>query len=153
MRSSLFISEFENDDKILRINLDGNIDCFATVNNSLNQFNISDESIITKTSVLQTCTCVQKLNKIVNFDYEFKLDSKINKMLSCDSKIIIDDTKCYDGYIVVSGQIINTLMYEIDNSGFSIHELITLASIVEMEGASIALLPYFSPYFSILLYT
>jgi len=118
--NSQFFAEFDNDDKTLRINIDGNIDCLCNLNSGLNTFNQSNENLITKKSVLQTNSCIQKINKSTNFDFDFKIGAKINKILSYDSKIIIEDSKCYEGYILVNGQIINTIIYEIDNNGTNI---------------------------------
>lgn len=115
INNSQFISEFDHDDKTLRINIDGNIECFCNLNSNLAPFNQSSENLISKKSIFQACCCVQKINKTTSYDFDFKLGAKINKMLSCDSKIIIEETKCYDGYILIIGQIINTIIYEIDN--------------------------------------
>lgn len=119
INNSQFIAEFEHDDNNLKINIDGNIDCFCAINTGINAFNQTNDSLITKKSILQTCNCIQQINKSVNYDFDFKIDSKINKILSCDSKIIIDDSKCYDGYIVITGEIFNTIIYEVENDGFN----------------------------------
>ena len=117
--NSQFIAEFEHDERMLHINIDGTIECFCNINMGLNLFNSESENLITKKSVLQTCSCVEKITKTVNYDFDFKLDAKINKMLSYDSKIIIDETKCYDGYVLINGQILNTLICEIENDGIN----------------------------------
>ena len=95
--NSQFITEFETENQMLHINIEGNLDCFCNLNLAMNIFNPINEYLITKKSVLQACSCVQKINKTTSFDYDFKLDAKINKILSYDSKVIIADTKCYDG--------------------------------------------------------
>ena len=115
--NSQFIAEFDNDDRTLHINIDGIIECFCNHNNEINVFNSNNENLITKKSVLQACTCVQKINKTTNYDYDFNLDVQINKMLSYDSKMIIDETKCYEGYLVIQGQILNTIIYDVDQNG------------------------------------
>jgi len=119
INGSQFITEFENDDKYLHIDIDGSIDLFCCVSSNTNLFSPSENDLIVKKSVLQTNSCVQKLNKITNYEYDFKLEEKINKMLSYDSKIIIEETKCHDGYILISGQIINYIIYEIDSDNNS----------------------------------
>ena len=100
---------------MLRINIDGAIDCFCNLNTNINLFNPIGEELISKKSILSACSCLQKLNKTTNFDFGFKLDDKINKILSYDSKIIIEDCKCYDGYILINGQIFNNIIYEMAN--------------------------------------
>ncbi|MBQ7880502.1 MAG: DUF3794 domain-containing protein [Clostridia bacterium] len=115
VNNSQFIAEFDNDDKMLRVNIEGSLDCLCSLNAGLNTFNQSNDNLITKKSVLQACTCIQKISKTTNYDFDFRLGSKISKMLSCDSKVIVDDAKCYDGYILLNGQIFNTIMYETDN--------------------------------------
>ena len=112
-----FICEFQQDDNYLKISIDGNIDCCCNLNNSVTLLNQTNSNLNTKKSILNTCTCVQNINKTTNFDFDFKLDTRINKMLSCDSKIVLDETKCHDGYVVVSGQIINNIIYEYDKDG------------------------------------
>ncbi len=112
-----FIAEFDNDDKTLRINIDGTIDCFCNSNTSLILFTPTSDSLVTKKSVFSACSCIQKINKTTNYDFDFKLDVKINKMLSCDSKIIVEESKCYEGYVLLTGQIINNLIYEVENNG------------------------------------
>lgn len=115
INNSQFITEFDNDDKKLNITIDGSIECFCNLNARLNSFSQANENLVTKKSVLQACNCIQKINKTTNYDFDFKLGAKINKMLSYDSKIIVEDIKCYDGYLLISGQILNTILYEIDN--------------------------------------
>lgn len=114
-----FISEFENDDKSIHINVDGTIDCVCNTNNSLNLFNPSSENLICKKSIMQTCYCVEKINKNTSFNFDFKLETPINKILSYDSKVVIDDANCYDGYVLINGQILNTIIYESNNNGYN----------------------------------
>ncbi|MBQ7798679.1 MAG: DUF3794 domain-containing protein [Clostridia bacterium] len=114
INNSQFIADFDNDDKTLHITIDGSIECFCNLNAGLNLFMPNSENLIAKKSILPACSCIQKINKTTTYDYDFRLDAKINKMLSYDSKIIIDDIKCYDGYILINGQIINTIIYEIE---------------------------------------
>jgi len=131
--NSQFVSEFENDDKMLRISIDGNIDCFCNLNSGLRTFNQTSESLITKKSMLEAYTCVQKINKNTNYDFDFKLGAKINKMLSCDSKVVIDDCKCYDGYILINGQIINTIVYEIEGDATNLIKINTNSTSFKCE--------------------
>lgn len=124
INNSQFLTNFDYDEKSLRINMEGNIDCCCNLNLGFNAFNQNNENLVTKKSILQASSCVQKINKNVNFDYDFKLDSKMNKLLSCDSKVMIEDAKCYDGYIVLNGQIINSIIYELENesgTGIKLH--------------------------------
>jgi hypothetical protein len=114
--SSQFIAEFENDERFLKVNIDGNINCFYNLNVNIKPFNLTDNNLITKKIPMQACSCVEKINTTTNFDYNFKLDYKIAKILSYDSKIVLDDTKCCDGYVLLNGQIINTIICEIDGS-------------------------------------
>ena len=123
--SSQFVAEFENDDKSIKISIDGIIDSTCNLNLGLNIFNHDDDGLITKKSILQANSCVQQVNKTTSYDFDFKLGAPINKMLSCDSKVIVDETKCYDGYILLVGQIINTIIYEIDNGGSSAIKITT----------------------------
>ena len=111
---SQFLSEFDNDEKTLRIEIDGAIDCFCNSNMNINIFNPASNGLISKKSMLSACSCLQKINKSVNFDFRFRLDDKVNKILSYDSKAIIEDCKCYDGYVLINGQIINNISYEIE---------------------------------------
>ena len=112
-----FVADFENNDKMLNILIEGTVDCFCNSNSNLNLFNPASENFITKKSTLQTCDCLQQINKTTSFDYDCKIDAKINKVLSYDSKIVIEDSKCYDGYVLISGQIINTILCEIETDG------------------------------------
>lgn len=112
--NSQFVTDFNNDEKLLKLNLDGNIECFCNLNNGLNCLNDFNNSLITKKTILPAWSCVQKIDKSSTYNFEFKVDGKINKMLSCESKLILDDNKCYDGYVVISGQIINSVICEID---------------------------------------
>ena len=123
--NSQFITEFETENQMLHINIEGNLDCFCNLNLAMNIFNPINEYLITKKSVLQACSCVQKINKTTSFDYDFKLDAKINKILSYDSKVIIADTKCYDGYVLLTGEIINTIIYEIESDGNNVIKINT----------------------------
>lgn len=117
INNSQFIAEYTNDDKALHIFIDGNVECFCNLNAGLGMFNEANDSLITKKSNLQACNCLQKINKTTNYDFDFKLGAKINKMLSCENRITIEDSKCYDGYVVISGQIINSIIYEMENDG------------------------------------
>lgn len=117
--NSQFICEFDNDDNSLRVNIDGNIECLCNLNTGLKLFNPANDGLVSKKEVLQACNCVQKVNKTCNYDFDFKLDAKINKMLSCDCKVVVENTNCYDGYIVVSGQILNTIVYEVASDGIN----------------------------------
>lgn len=110
-----FTTDFDNDEKMLRVNIDGTIECVCNTNKGLSVFNSSNDDLITKKSVLSTQCCIQQISKTTNYDFDFKLDSKISKILSCDSKIIVEDVKCYDGYVVLSGQIINGIVCEIES--------------------------------------
>ena len=110
-----FTTTFDNDERQLHINIDGTIDCTCNTNNILNSFVSNNNSLVTKKSMLPTQHRVQQINKSCNYDFDFKFDSKINKILSFDSKLVIDDTKCCDGYIVITGQIFNTIVCEIEN--------------------------------------
>ena len=114
INNSQFLTSFDYNDKSLHINIDGSIDCFCNLNSSFKTFNQANDNLVVKKSLLQTYTCVQKINKKVSFDYGFKLDSKMNKLLSYESKIIVEDSKCYDGYVVITGQIINNIIYEVE---------------------------------------
>ncbi len=111
-----FLSEFDNDDKVLRVNIDSAIDCFCNINTNINIFNPAVDGLISKKSIMSACSCTQKINKSTNFDFGFKLDDKVNKILSYDSKIIIDECKCYDGYVLINGQILNNIIYETENN-------------------------------------
>ena len=117
--NSQFICEFDNDDKSIKINIDGSIDCMCNLNSGLNTFNQIGDGLVAKKSTLQANSCVQNINKTTNYDFDFTLGAKINKVLSCNSKMIVDDAKCYDGYILISGQILNTIIYETDNGGLA----------------------------------
>ena len=123
--NSQFVAEFFNDDKTLHLTIDGSIDCFCNLNTGLNAFNSSSDALITKKSVLSTYCCMQTINKTTNYDYDFKLDAKISKMLSCDSKIIVEEAKCYEGYILLSGQIVNTIIYDVEGDGNNIIKINT----------------------------
>ncbi len=112
--NSQFITDFYNDDRSLKINLEGNLECFCNLNSELNCFNNFNSNLVTKQISLPAWSCVEKLDKSSSYNFGFKLDGKINKMLSCESKLTLDDSKCYDGYIVISGQIINNITCEID---------------------------------------
>lgn len=112
--NSQFNTDFYNDEKSLKINLDGNIEFTCNTNIELNCFANLNNNLITKKTSLPAWSCTEKVDKSSNYNYNLKLDNKINKMLSCESKVILDDTKCYDGYIVISGQIINNIMCEIE---------------------------------------
>lgn len=114
--NSQFVADFNNDDKILCVNIDGMINCFCSTNNNLNIFNPSSENLICKKSIMPVCSCIETISKNTTFDFDFTLDVKINKILSYDSKVIIEDSKCCNGYILVSGKIINTIIYEIEGS-------------------------------------
>lgn len=109
-----FIADFDNDEKSLHINIDGTLECFCSFNSNLSILNDKSIELITKKSAITACSCIQKINKNSNYDYDFKLDSKINKMLSANSKIVINETKCHDGYILINGSIINTIICEIE---------------------------------------
>ncbi len=117
--NSQFICEFDNDDKSIKINVDGLLDCICNLNSGLNTFNKITDGLVAKRSALQANSCVQNVSKTTNYDFDFTLGAKINKMLSCNSKIILEDAKCYDGYILISGQIFNTIIYETDNAGLA----------------------------------
>lgn len=112
-----FIAEFENTDKNINILIEGTVDCFCNLNSGLNIFKPTDSNLITKKSTLQTCSCLQQINKTTTYEYDCKIDAKINKVLSYDSKIVIEDSKCYEGYILINGQIINTILCEIETDG------------------------------------
>ncbi len=118
--NSQFATDFTNDEKSLHINLDGSVECFCNLNSSLNCFNKSNEDLIIKKSILQTYNCIQKFNKSASYNYDFKLDTSINKILSCDSNVTIDEIKCYEGYVFVIGQIFNNIVYEISNEAGNI---------------------------------
>ncbi len=111
-----FLTDFDNDDKNLRISIEGIIECFCTSNNILNTLNSSSKDLICKKNIVSATSCVQQINKTTNFDFDFKLDTKINKMLSYDSKVIIEDNSCCDGYILVKGQILNNIIYEVEQN-------------------------------------
>ena len=115
VNNSQFVSEFDNDDKTLRINIYGTIDCFCILNNDLKLFNQS-EGLVCKKNVISANSCIQQVNKTLNYDFDFKLDWKINKLLSYNSQLVIDETSCHDGYILAKGEIINTFVYEIENN-------------------------------------
>lgn len=121
INNAQFLPEFSNDEKSLRITLDGNIECFCSLNSNLNYFNQNDDNLIVKKSVLQTNTCVQKINKSATHNYDFKLDVAINKLLSCDSKISVDEVKCYDGYVLLIGQMINSIIYETSANNIQVY--------------------------------
>ena len=110
-----FLTEFDNDEKILRVEIDSAIDCFCNINTNLQTFNPNTDGLITKKSLMSTCSCIQTINKSANYDFGFKLDDKVNKILSYDSKITLDECKCYDGYVLINGQIINNIIYETEN--------------------------------------
>ena len=112
--NSQFVTDFFNDEKSLKINIDGNLECFCNLNNEICCFNSFNSNLITKQTNLPAWSCTEKLDKTSTYNFGFKLDGKINKILSCESKITLDDSKCYDGYIVISGQIINNIIYEIE---------------------------------------
>lgn len=133
INNSQFIADFDYDNQSIKINIDGAIDCFCNLNAGFNAFNQTNQSLIAKKSVLQACNCVQKLNKNVNYDCDFKVDAKLNKILSCDSKVIIEDSKCYDGYIVVSGEILNTIMYETENEGLNFIKILNNSTPFKVE--------------------
>lgn len=111
-----WIVEYEHDAQSVKILIEGTIDCLCNINAELNVLNQTSDSLITKKSVLQAYNHVQKINKTTNFDFNFKLGSKIGKILSYDSKISLDEIKCYDGYVLLVGQIFNTLLYEDDRN-------------------------------------
>lgn len=117
--SSLFAVEFTNDEKSLHLTLDGNIECFCNLNSNLNCFNPYDENLVVKKSVLQAYSCIQKFDKSASYNYAFNLDSSINKILSCDSKVTVDEVKCYEGYVLVTGQIFNNVVYEVSNDAIN----------------------------------
>jgi len=108
-----FIADFDNDENSLHINIDGAIECFCNFNSTLPIVNDNIE-LITRKTTLNACSCIQKIYKNTTYDYDFKLDSKISKMLSANSKIVVEETKCYEGYILISGSIINTIICEIE---------------------------------------
>ena len=115
INNSQFIAECDTDSKTLRVSVDGYIELFCNTNNKLKLFNSSTESLITKKSTLSSDYCAQIINKEVNYSSDFILDSRVNKILSYDGKVVVDDTQCYDGYAVTNGQIINTIVYEVEN--------------------------------------
>ena len=114
INNSQFVTDFYNDEKSLRINLEGNIECFCNINSELNCFNDFNNKLVTQKRTLPAWCCIQKIDKSSTFNFDFKLDGKINKILSCESKLILDDSKCYDGYVVISGQIFNNIICEIN---------------------------------------
>ncbi|MFQ6723855.1 MAG: DUF3794 domain-containing protein, partial [Clostridia bacterium] len=117
--NSQFIPEFNNDNKMLYITLDGTIDCFCNLNENLNVFSDSTNNLICKKTTMQTCSCIQTINKTTNYEFNFNIDDKISKILSFDSKVIIDETTCYENYILLNGQIINNIIYEVENDGIN----------------------------------
>lgn len=112
---SQFICNFDTDDRGLKVYIEGSIDTFCNLNLPLNPLSQTDDGLVCKKTALQACSCIQQLdNKSVNYSFDFNIDNKaiINKLLSYDSKVIVDDCKCYDGYIIISGDIFNTITYE-----------------------------------------
>lgn len=109
---SQFICNFDAEDRSLKVYIEGNVDTFCNLISSLNLLNQTGDELVCKKSSLQACSCVQQLNKNVGYSFDFDIDNKINKILSYDSKVVLDDCKCYDGYIVISGDILNTITYE-----------------------------------------
>lgn len=113
--SSQFICNFDAEDRSLKVYVEGSLETFCNLSSGLNLLNQGSEELVTKKSSLKTSSCVQQINKSVNYSFSFDIDCKINKILSYDSKIVLDDCKCYDGYIVASGDILNTITYETNN--------------------------------------
>ena len=118
--NSQFVTEFYNDEKYLKINLEGNVECFCNLNSDLNCFNNFSNNLVTSKTNLPAWSCAQKVDKSSTYNFGFKLDSKISKVLSCESKLTLDESKCYEGYIVISGQIVNNIICEIDGEPNSI---------------------------------
>lgn len=133
INNSQFLTNFNYDDKTLHITIEGNIDCFCNLNSGFNAFNQINDNLVVKKSLLQACSCVQKINKDISFDCDFKLDSKMNKLLSCESQIIVEENKCYNGYVVINGQIINNIIYEFENEGSSLIKLFTNTTPFKIE--------------------
>lgn len=113
--NSQFVSEYENDEQNIKISIDGTIDCLCSLNNALNSFNHLNDKLIAKKTILKTYCPAEKINKSSSYDSNFRLNSKISKILSCDSKVVVDEAKCLDGYILVSGNIYTTILYECTN--------------------------------------
>lgn len=109
---SQFICNFDADDRSLKIYIDGSIDTLCNLNSGLKLLSQTSDELICRKSSLQACTCVGQISRNVDYSFAFNIDCKINKILSYDSKVILNDCKCYDGYMVVSGDIINWLTYE-----------------------------------------
>ncbi len=112
INNSQFFTQFDNDERNLRITIEGNLDCFCNINEHVRGFNQESEGLITKKSVIGACNCIGKINKNCAYDLDVKLDNSVNKILSCDNRIIIEEVKCYDGYVLTSGQILSTIIYE-----------------------------------------
>lgn len=110
--NSQFICNFDADDRSLKVYIDGNIDTLCNFNSKLNLLSSTSEELICKKSMIQAGSCVDQINKHVDYSFSFNIDCKINKILSYNSDVILTDCKCYDGYIVVSGDILNTIAYE-----------------------------------------
>lgn len=125
LNNSQFFTEFDHDDNSLRISIEGNLDCFCNMNAGLNIFNQVSENLMVKKSVLETCNCVQKINKTVNYDFNFRIDKHISKILNCNSQIVLEENKCFDGYIVINGQILNTIIYETEIGGINSAQILT----------------------------
>lgn len=118
--SSQFVAEYESNEQSINISINGSIDCLCVLNGILNTFNALDENVVAKKTILNTQQYIDKVKNSSTYSSNFCIDEKINKMLCFDSKIALDEIKCCNGYIVVSGNIYNTLMYEINNDICSI---------------------------------
>ena len=115
INNSHFIADGDADSKMIRVNIDGYVELFCNINNNLGGFNALNDSLITKKATMSADCHVQTINKEISYNDDFKLDLKINKILSYDSKIVVEDSKCYNGYVLINGQIINTIICEIEN--------------------------------------
>lgn len=133
VNNSQFFTNFDNDSHSLRVTIEGNLECMCSVTQHLNLLNQENDSLITKNTVVEGYNCLDKINKTYMYDLEIKLDSGINKILSCDNRVIIDETKCYDGYLVTSGQILTTLVCECNNEELSVIKIFNNSSPFKLE--------------------
>ena len=61
INNAQFFTNFENDERMIRISIDGNLDCFCNSNEYMHNFNQETEDIVSKKSVIETCNCINKL--------------------------------------------------------------------------------------------
>lgn len=114
--NSTIVNHILSSDSNLKINCDINISPILYLNLGLNNNVSSNELLISKKNEVKTNTISNFVDS--KFDYTTNLETKnnISKILCSNSYFSAEKVTAYDGYAVVEGKIINSVVYETQNN-------------------------------------